>query len=60
VGVEGRVGADGTPDEWTKRALAFQSMGMSHLEFRTGGSKLGDIDAHIDAMRRFRETAPVF
>jgi len=33
---------------------------MTHLEFRTGGSKLPDLDAHIDAMRRFREIAPVF
>jgi probable F420-dependent oxidoreductase len=57
VGVEGRVGATGTPDEWARKAEAFRSMGMTHLEFRTGGSKLPDIDAHIEAMRRFREIA---
>jgi probable F420-dependent oxidoreductase len=57
VGVEGRVGATGTPDEWARKAEAFRSMGMTHLEFRTGGSKLPDIDAHIDAMRRFQEIA---
>jgi alkanesulfonate monooxygenase SsuD/methylene tetrahydromethanopterin reductase-like flavin-dependent oxidoreductase (luciferase family) len=60
VGVEGRVGATGPPDEWAQKAGIFRDMGMSHLEFRTGGSKLPDIDAHIDAMRRFREIAPVF
>ena len=60
IGVEGRVPATGTPDDWTRRALAFREMGMTHLEFRTGGSRLPDLDAHIDAMRRFREAAPVF
>jgi probable F420-dependent oxidoreductase len=60
VGVEGRVAATGTPDDWTRRALAFRDMAVSHLEFRTGGSHLRDVDAHIEAMRRFRETAPVF
>src|SRR5438876_11187486 len=60
IGVEGRVPATGTPDDWTRRALAFREMGMTHLEFRTGGSRLPDLDAHMDAMRRFREAAPVF
>ena len=60
IGVEGRVPATGTPDDWTRRALAFREMGMTHLEFRTGGSRLPNLDAHIDAMRRFREAAPVF
>ena len=60
VGVEGRVGATGAPEEWARKAEIFRDMGMTHLEFRTGGSKLPDLDAHIDAMRRFREIAPVF
>ena len=60
VGVEGRVAATGTPDDWTRRAIAFRDMGISHLEFRTGDSKLPDLDAHLAAMRRFRETVPVF
>ena len=60
VGVEGRVGATGAPEEWARKAQIFRDMGMTHLEFRTGGSKLPDLDAHIDAMRRFREIAPVF
>ena len=60
VGVEGRVAATGSPDEWARQAEAFRDMGMSHLELRTAGSKLRDLDAHIDAMRRFREAAPVF
>jgi len=60
VGVEGRVAATGTPDDWARRASAFRDMGMTHLELRTAGSKLPDLDAHIEAMRRFREVAPVF
>jgi len=60
VGVEGRVAATGSPDEWTRRAEAFRDMGMTHLELRTGGSKLRDLDAHIEAMRQFRQSAPVF
>jgi hypothetical protein len=35
-------------------------MGMTHLELRTAGSKLPDLDAHITVLRRFRESAPVF
>jgi len=35
-------------------------MGMTHLELRTAGSKLPDLDAHVTVMRRFREVAPVF
>jgi probable F420-dependent oxidoreductase len=60
IGVEGRVPATGSPDEWVRKAKAFRDMGMTHLELRTAGSKLPDLDAHIAAMRRFRETAPVF
>lgn len=60
VGVEGRVAATGSPDEWARKAELFRNMGMTHLELRTAGSKLPDLDAHMAAMRRFRETAPVF
>jgi probable F420-dependent oxidoreductase len=60
IGVEGRVAATGSPDEWVRKAEAFRDMGMTHLELRTAGSKLPDLDAHIAAMRRFREAAPVF
>jgi probable F420-dependent oxidoreductase len=60
VGVEGRVAATGKPEEWARRALVFKEMGMTHLELRTGGSGFGGVDAHIQAMRVFRDTAPVF
>ena len=60
VGVEGRVAATGSPDEWARRAEEFRDMGMTHLELRTAGSKLPDLDAHIGVMERFREVAPVF
>ena len=60
VGVEGRVAATGSPDEWVRRAEEFRDMGMTHLELRTAGSKLPDLDAHIAVMKTFRESAPVF
>jgi len=60
IGVEGRVAATGSPDDWVRKAEAFREMGMTHLELRTAGSQLPDLDAHIAAMRRFREAAPVF
>jgi probable F420-dependent oxidoreductase len=60
VGVEGRVAATGSPDDWARRAETFRDMGMTHLELRTAGSKLADLEAHIAVMRQFRETAPVF
>jgi len=60
VGVEGRVAATGSPDEWARRAEVFRDMGMTHLELRTAGSKLRDLDAHVDAMSQFRQSAPVF
>ena len=60
VGVEGRVAATGSPDEWVRKAEVFRDMGMTHLELRTAGASLPDLDGHIDAMRRFREVAPVF
>jgi len=60
VGVEGRVAATGSVDEWVRQAEVFRDMGMTHLELRTAGSGFRDVDAHIDAMRRFKESAPVF
>jgi probable F420-dependent oxidoreductase len=60
VGVEGRVAATGSPDDWARQAEAFREMGMTHLELRTAGSEPARLDAHIAAMRSFRETAPVF
>ena len=60
VGVEGRVAATGSVDEWVRRAEVFREMGMTHLELRTAGSGFRDVDAQIDAMRRFKESAPVF
>ena len=54
------VAATGSPDDWAGRAEVFRDMGMTHLELRTAGGSLPDLDAHIDAMRRFREVAPVF
>jgi probable F420-dependent oxidoreductase len=60
VGVEGRVAATGSVDEWVRQAEVFRDMGMTHLELRTAGSGFRDVDAHIEAMRRFKESAPVF
>jgi len=60
VGVEGRVAATGSPDEWVRKAEIFRDMGMTHLELRTAGSGFRVLEDHVDAMRRFRESAPIF
>lgn len=62
VPVEGRVFAKASkdPEGWARSAEAFAALGLSHLEFSTMGAGLKTVDEHIAALRRFRETAPVF
>lgn len=69
VPVEGRVNAwkllEGkqvrrSPEEWARTAEGFRDLGISHLEFNTMDSGFASPGAHIDAIRTFREIAPVF
>ncbi len=61
IPVEGRVNAaGGNPERWAATAAAFKEMGLSHLELNTMRAGFATVDDHIAALRRFRETAPVF
>jgi probable F420-dependent oxidoreductase len=62
VGVEGRVYTRTTPDpeRWAETAESFRALGVSHLQFTTLRSGYQTLEQHLAAMRRFRETSPVF
>jgi probable F420-dependent oxidoreductase len=62
VGVEGRVYTRTSPDpeRWAATAQAFRDLGVSHLQFTTLRSGYQTLEQHLAALRRFRETAPVF
>ncbi len=57
VPVEGRVrSAEGGPDDWARDAEAFRGMGMTSVELTTMGAGYRDLDEHLGALRRFRES----
>jgi probable F420-dependent oxidoreductase len=61
VGVEVRVrAAEGDPDHWARTAEAFARWPISHLGLNTMNAGLTTPDAHIEAIQRFREMAPIF
>jgi len=49
---------DRGPDEWAEEAEKWRSMGVSHVTVRTMRADLPGPDAHLDALRRFREAWP--
>ena len=58
VGIEGRVGlARESEDTWPEAMAGWRELGASHVSFNTMGAKLDSPDAHIDALRRFKEAA---
>jgi alkanesulfonate monooxygenase SsuD/methylene tetrahydromethanopterin reductase-like flavin-dependent oxidoreductase (luciferase family) len=46
------------PQDWAAEAAAWREMGASHVTVRTMRADLPDIDAHIDALKRFKEVWP--
>jgi probable F420-dependent oxidoreductase len=60
-GVEGRITLAQTPrDQWEKTVAAWRDMrGVTHLGVHTVGLGLRSPADHIDALRRFKETALV-
>jgi len=57
VGIEGRLAvANATPDDWRRGADEWRAMGATHLSLGTMRAGLATPEAHIDAIRRFRET----
>ncbi len=59
IGIEARISiADGSPDDWARTAAAWQSLGATHLGVNTMNAGLSSPQAHIDAIRRFKEVVP--
>jgi len=46
---------DQTPDSWAQRVENWRKLGATHLGINTMGAELETPQAHIDAIRRFRE-----
>jgi probable F420-dependent oxidoreductase len=56
VGIEGRVGiANATPDDWARAVEDWRALGATHLGVNTMGAGLTSPQAHIEAIRRFKE-----
>ena len=56
IGIEGFVSHAGeSPDQWARRVEAYCAVGATHLSFNTLWVGLRGVDAHIDALRGFRE-----
>ena len=59
IGIEARVSiAQGTPDEWIRAVEAWKAVGATHLAVNTMNAGLASPQAHIDAIRRFKELLP--
>lgn len=57
VGIEGRLAtANATPDDWRRGAEEWRALGATHLSISTMRAGLNTPDAHIAAIRRFRDT----
>jgi len=58
VGIEGRISLFNTPeDQWGAALEGWRGMAASHVSVNTMGVQLASPQAHIDAIRRFSETA---
>ena len=56
IGVEGGVGfSGGGPEFWVGQAKSWEALGATHIAVNTMNAGLGSPQAHIDAIRRFKE-----
>jgi probable F420-dependent oxidoreductase len=56
VGIEGRLAAaNSTPDDWRRGADEWRALGATHLSLVTMRAGLSTPQAHLDAIRRFRD-----
>ena len=54
--MEARINlADGPPEFWAQQAQAWQGLGATHLSVNTMRAELRSPDAHIKAIRQFKE-----
>jgi probable F420-dependent oxidoreductase len=59
IGIEARINVgQGKPEDWLQAVEAWKSLGATHLAINTMGAGLASPQAHIDAIRRFREVLP--
>jgi probable F420-dependent oxidoreductase len=59
IGIEARVSIAGrTPDDWARAVAAWQELGATHLGVNTMNAGLPSPQAHIEAIRRFKEAVP--
>jgi probable F420-dependent oxidoreductase len=56
IGIEGSISYGGGEDAWTQRIDAWRELGATHLCVNTMNAGLRGAQAHIDAIRRFKET----
>ncbi len=57
VGIEGRLSIDRTPEaQWEATARQWRDLGATYLSVNTMGAGLASPRAHVDAIRRFKET----
>jgi probable F420-dependent oxidoreductase len=56
IGIEARLNYAGqTPEDWRRDVQAWQALGATHLSINTMRAGLATPDAHIEAIRRFKE-----
>ena len=56
IGLEGWVSASiGGPDDWAKEAEGWKALGATHVSLNTMRSGLDSPDAHVDAIRQFKD-----
>ena len=56
IGMEARINlADGLPEVWAQQAQAWKGLGATHLSVNTMRAELRSPDAHIKAIRQFKE-----
>lgn len=56
VGMEARINiADGNPEVWVERARAWEDLGATHISVNTMRAGMTGPEAHIDAIRQFKE-----
>ena len=56
IGMEARINiADGNPEFWAERAKAWEELGATHISVNTMRAGLESSEAHINAIRQFKE-----
>ncbi|MGH2344058.1 MAG: LLM class F420-dependent oxidoreductase [Chloroflexota bacterium] len=61
IGIEARINiAQGTPDDWVHALEQWQAIGATHVAVNTMNAGFASPQAHIEAIRRFKELASAF